>query len=222
MSEGLIYKQIPKIMCKVGAVEKNRQGAGINYKFRGIDDLTSALQGLLSEHGVFFTPKVLEITREERQSKSGGALTITVLKMLYTFYAEDGSSVEVSTVGEAMDTSDKSANKAMSAALKYALLELFCIPTEDEKDTEYQNHEPQSSHHNPPGSININRYDGVTGKASKLVTEAQLKRLFAISESVGMPSDVIKARLHVLGVKSSQYLNMQQYEELIDWIQNGK
>ena len=44
-----------------------------------------------------------------------------------------------------MDSGDKSCNKAMSAAQKYAFLQVFCIPTEDPpsepKDTEGQTHE---------------------------------------------------------------------------------
>jgi hypothetical protein len=40
-----------------------------------------------------------------------------------------------------MDSGDKASNKAASAALKYALLQLFMIPTEEEKDTEFQSPE---------------------------------------------------------------------------------
>ena len=40
-----------------------------------------------------------------------------------------------------MDSGDKAANKAMSAAHKYALLQVFCIPTEEPKDSENEHHE---------------------------------------------------------------------------------
>lgn len=40
-----------------------------------------------------------------------------------------------------MDTGDKAANKAMSVAHKYALLQAFCIPTADSKDVEDDHHE---------------------------------------------------------------------------------
>ena len=46
----------------------------------------------------------------------------------------DGSSVETVNVGEAMDSGDKGFNKAMSIALKYSLLQMFLIPTEEQKD----------------------------------------------------------------------------------------
>lgn len=137
-----IFEAIPKIMSEVGAIQKtrrNEQGSG--YMFRGIDDVYAALQPLLHKYGVFFAPTVLEATREERQSKSGGNLIYTVLKVKYIFFADDGSTFESVVTGEAMDSGDKSSNKAMSAALKYVLLQVFCIPTEEEKDTEY--HSPE-------------------------------------------------------------------------------
>lgn len=137
-----IFEAIPKIMSEVGAIaktRKNQQGSG--YMFRGIDDVYSALQPLLHKYGVFFSPSVLESVREERHSKAGGTLIYTVLKVKYTFFADDGSTFESVVTGEAMDSGDKSSNKAMSAALKYVLLQVFCIPTEEEKDTEY--HSPE-------------------------------------------------------------------------------
>ena len=46
----------------------------------------------------------------------------------------DGDSVDVVTLGEGIDTADKASNKAMSAAMKYALIELFSVPTQDVED----------------------------------------------------------------------------------------
>jgi len=138
---GKIYSLIPKIMSEVGAIEKGRKNTQQNYSFRGIDDVYAAMQAPLSRHGVFYTPTVLEQMREEREGRSGGNLIYTVLKVQFRFFADDGSFVDAVTVGEAMDSGDKSANKAMSAALKYAILQIFCIPTEDDNDTE--NHSPE-------------------------------------------------------------------------------
>lgn len=46
----------------------------------------------------------------------------------------DGSFVETVNVGEAADSGDKGFNKCMSIALKYSLLQMFLIPTEEQKD----------------------------------------------------------------------------------------
>jgi hypothetical protein len=40
-----------------------------------------------------------------------------------------------------MDSGDKATNKAMSAAFKYACMEVFCIPTEGNPDADQQTHD---------------------------------------------------------------------------------
>ena len=136
-----IIKKIAAIMSEIGAIEKNRRNPQQGYSFRGIDDIYNALQPLLAKHGVVIIPNVIEQHREEREGRNGGALIYSILKVEFSFIATDGSSIKAVTIGEAMDSGDKSCNKAMSAAMKYACLEVFCIPTEEEKDTEYQTHE---------------------------------------------------------------------------------
>lgn len=142
MSEqNLIYQKVSEVMGAVKAIAKNRKNSVQNYSFRGIDDLYNELNEHLAKAGIFFTSEVAEQKREERQNKSGGTLIYTVLRIKWTVYASDGSSVTTETVGEAMDSGDKSCNKAMSAAYKYALMQLFCIPTDEPKDTEEETHE---------------------------------------------------------------------------------
>lgn len=152
-----IYKKIPLVMHEIGAIEKDRKNQQQGYQFRGIDDIYNAVNSALSRHGVFCVPCLEEMKREERQSQKGGTLFYTILTIKYVFYASDGSSIEVRTVGEAMDSGDKSCNKAMSAAQKYAFLQVFCIPTEEPKDTEEETHEvapkkPSKTPAGPPSS----------------------------------------------------------------------
>jgi hypothetical protein len=95
----------------------------------------------MAKHGVFCAPEVIEEHCTERTTSKGTAMVHIRLRVKHTFYAPDGSSVVATTVGEAMDSGDKSCNKAMSAAMKYAYIELFCIPTVDDKDTENESPE---------------------------------------------------------------------------------
>lgn len=139
MSE--IYTAINNIMAKVGHIGKDRSNQQQGFKYRGIDDAYNALNPLLAEFGVFTVPEVLEKTREERVNKNGTTLAFTCLRMRYTFFARDGSSVSAVVEGEGMDSGDKSSNKAMAVAHKYALLQVFCIPTEEQKDPDAESHE---------------------------------------------------------------------------------
>ena len=139
---GLIYRKIADVMRDMDAIGKTRRNTqGQGYNFRGIDDLYNELHEHMAKHGIFTMPRVLSEHHEERQSKHGGVLIYRILKVEYRFYAEDGSFVEAIAIGEAMDSGDKASNKAMSAAHKYALLQAFCVPTEEPKDTEEETHE---------------------------------------------------------------------------------
>lgn len=131
-----IYEAISKVMEDVGAVGKNNTNQIQKYKFRGIDDVMNALHPAMVKHHVFVAPEVLEERREERQGSKGGLLIYSVVKVKYSFYTDDGSSIEAVVIGEAMDSGDKSMNKAMSAAFKYACFQTFCIPTEEMRDSE--------------------------------------------------------------------------------------
>ena len=131
-----IYSTISAVMEDCGFVAKDSTNPTQKYKYRGIDAVMNALNPAMRKHHLFVVPEVLEYTREERQGKNGGALIYTILKVKYTFFAQDGSSVSATVMGEAMDSGDKSMNKAMSASFKYALFQVFCIPTEEMRDTE--------------------------------------------------------------------------------------
>ena len=134
---GEIYAAMAKAMSEIGSIGKTRKNASQGYQFRGIDDVMAHVQPVLAACGIVVTPEVLEREREMVATKSGGSMASVRLLVKHTFYAKDGSSVVATTLGEAMDSGDKASNKAMSAALKYALTQALLIPTyEAERDTE--------------------------------------------------------------------------------------
>lgn len=133
---GMIHEAICATMNDVGAVTKGDFNTYDKYKFRGIDAVMNALNPAMRKNGIFVVPEVLEHHQDERQSQKGGLMIYTTCKVKYTFYAKDGSSLDAVVVGEAMDRSDKSTNKAMSAAFKYACFQTFCIPTEEMQDAD--------------------------------------------------------------------------------------
>ena len=138
-----IYQAINAVMKDCGAVGKDSRNPQQGYQYRGIDAVMNALNPALTKNHVFVAPEVLEQTREERQTSKGGLLIYSIVKVRYTFFAEDGSSVSAVVMGEGMDSGDKATNKAMSAAFKYALFQTFCIPTEEMIDSEIDSPEPQ-------------------------------------------------------------------------------
>lgn len=144
-----IVKALVAIQGEVGVIGKTRKNPQQGYQFRGIDDVVAHVQELQAKHGVICAPRVVEREREVLPTKSGGSMVSVRLLVDHHFIALDGSEVVATTLGEAMDSGDKASNKAMSAALKYALTETYMIPTyEADRDTEEQSPEigamPQS------------------------------------------------------------------------------
>lgn len=140
-----IYEAIADIMKEGCAIGKSKFNPQQKFNYRGIDDVMNTFQPLLSQRGIFLVPEVLEHHREERTTKNGGNLIYSVLKVKYTFFATDGSSVSAVVIGEGMDSADKSSNKAMAAAMKYAMFQVFCIPTEEMKDPDADSPPPTTS-----------------------------------------------------------------------------
>lgn len=134
--ENKIYSAIVATMKDVGAIGKKDKNNFDGYMFRGIDAVYNALQPAMVKNGIFVIPELQEIEQTDRLSRKGEQMIHTRVTVKYTFFAEDGSSVTAVVPGEAMDRSDKSANKAMSAAYKYACFQTFSIPTEEFKDAD--------------------------------------------------------------------------------------
>lgn len=145
----LIFNAISNIMNDVEWIGKTQKNQQQGFFYRGIDQIYNDLQPKFAKHRVFITSEVLENNREERASKSGGILLWTVLKVRFCFYTEDGSFISSIMIGEAMDSGDKSANKAMSVALKYCLMQLFLIPTEDLKKNDNDGHTSEPLYEKP-------------------------------------------------------------------------
>lgn len=132
----LIYKAIMGVMADIGVVGKNQTNSFQHYQYRGIDDLYNAFHPLFIKHGIFIATEVLESRTGETTSRNAEVQHRVYLRVAHHFSAVDGSLVTVTTSGEGMDSSDKASNKAMSAAMKYALVQTFCIPTAGAEDSD--------------------------------------------------------------------------------------
>lgn len=161
-----IYAQLAAIMGEVEAVGKERRNQQQGFNFRGIEDVMNALHPIFAKHKVFILSEVAEERTEERTTAKGGTLIYRVLKVRVSFVSgEDGSRETVLVVGEGMDSGDKAANKAMSAAFKYALSQTLILPfaqVDGDADTppdSRQTSRPQASDA-VPNPNRVSAYDG--------------------------------------------------------------
>ena len=110
----MIYRSIAGVIADVGAVGKDKMNKQQGFKFRSIDDVYNALHPALAKNKVVIVPDILEREVEKLQTAKGTLMHHVTCTIKFTFYAEDGSSIESTLVGEALDMGDKATNKAMA------------------------------------------------------------------------------------------------------------
>ena len=188
-----IYKAMSAIMNDMAAIGKNQKNQQQGFNYRGIDQVYNVLHPLLAKHKVFTTPEVLAKDRDERVNAKGTVLAFVTLRIKYTFWCEDGSSVSCTDEGEGMDSGDKASNKAMAIGHKYALLQTFCIPTEDMVDPDAEVHQ---------------------------ITEARInkRQAAAIRDSLSLVSIEESALLAKTKTESVEAIKASDYERAMNWI----
>jgi hypothetical protein len=117
---------------------------GQRYSYLSDDKVTAELHKVMAEAGLVIVPEeVTVLDVREGKTYKGSATYTTHLAIRWRMYGEDGSNIQVASVGEGMDMGDKSYNKAMTAARKYAMRLAFCIGTgEDPDDAASVEHKP--------------------------------------------------------------------------------
>lgn len=131
-----IHQHLACVAEEIGVVKKDRTNEGQHFQFRGIDDLLNAVHPILAAQGVNILPAYELVERYERITRNGAVMEFAILRGTFTFTGPEGDSVTVATIGQGADTADKACNKAMSAALKYALVQTFTVPTKDMDDSD--------------------------------------------------------------------------------------
>lgn len=197
----MIYEKISLIMSDMTAVGKSGNNQQQNWKYRKIDDLKNASNPIFTKHKVFYSPEILEHTKTERDTKNGGKQIHHEMKIKYRLYTTDGSFVEATVIGEAMDSGDKGAGKAQTYAEKVMLIQVLNIPTEEQAKSD-----PDSDEHEITNGENAETADQ---KDSDKVTEPP---------SLGK----MKANYGLLKEKTYSQCTEKELMDQMEWIEKNK
>lgn len=125
-----IYQRIVAVMKEVKYVQKSDRKVNNMYSFVTHDSVSAALHEPMANHGIVMVPSVAELIQDGNR---------TIIKMEISFINADDPTdkITVHHYGYGIDPQDKGIGKAISYAVKYALLKLFCLETGDdvEKDS---------------------------------------------------------------------------------------
>lgn len=134
-----IFQALSLVMNGVRAIGKTKRNKAQGYAFRGIDDLMNAAGPEFRKHGIVALTSIQE--KEYDQVPVGkGTWVQCRLTVDYTFACgpDADQQATVRVCSEALDNSDKATTKAYSYALRTALSQVLCIPTEEDQDPDYE------------------------------------------------------------------------------------
>lgn len=135
----MIHTLISRILADVGPVAKNERNLDQKYSFRGVDSVVNAINTAFKKHRVYPTSKVVNAAFQAVHTTGGKPSREVTGTIRFRFTAPDGTYIETEVLTEALDQSDKGGPKAMSVALRIALLQMLLLPTDEPTtDHEYQ------------------------------------------------------------------------------------
>jgi len=197
-----IHTAINAIMKDVGYVQKEKK-AGLQYTFASESALIQALRPSMVENGVYASVVEISQERSSYNTKSGTTMTSTVAHGVVRFtHAPSDTHIDVVALGEGADAGDKSANKAMTGLLKYALRQTFLIETGDDPDREQPEEQSVEEKQETP--------------AKKFSYETVKKAKVWLEEASIIPPDTAIKHVEAL-LELSPYGDNVPQKELIGW-----
>jgi ERF superfamily len=183
-----IHQLLIEARRRVRAIGKNARNSEQNYNYRGIDDVVNEASPIFADLGILVLPMLDTVGyRDVRTSRDKPAREVT-LQVVYRFHGPVDY-LDIKVPGESMDMGDKGTPKAMSVALRIALLQALLIPTEQL--------------HPDPDSQSYERADTADQAATR---EAQ------------QPSrDTLLSTVATLSTELQQAMGIGEYEYL-DWL----
>lgn len=127
-----LLQRLNAVMKDVSYVQKDK--AITTYKVVTHDKVTAAVRPSLVKHGVFYYPHVMK--REQVGNRTEIEMTVRFVNV------DNGTDfIDVPSIGYGIDGGDKGPGKAISYAVKYAILKALGLETGEDADNEITKHE---------------------------------------------------------------------------------
>lgn len=210
----LIYKKMAEIMNELGPIAKDDQNAQQKYAYRSAVRVFNAVHPVMVKHRVTMRSEIVSHDVRERvwNNRNGEQLLIRAVAVVkWWFVAEDGSRTSTTLAVEGCDyQGDKATNKCLTVSQRQAVCQTFMIPTSDAIDLENSKHD--TSKPEPPKG----------GQGNAVISDAQRKRLYAMSKSSGLSEEQMKAMLQGYGYESSKDILHKDYEAICNEVEAEK
>jgi len=192
----MVYEKLLQIQSKL-KVPKGQYNEFGKYKYRSCEDILEALKPLLAEvkAAVILNDEIVQVGERIYVKATASFIDIedkqTITTTAYAREEETKKGMDGSQITGA----------SSSYARKYALNGLFAI--DDNKDSDATNNQGDST--DKPNTSN---------KSNAELSEAQIKRLFAIAYSAGINKEKVEKQVKGSFKKDVKDLNRSEYDQV--------
>ncbi|RKI34555.1 hypothetical protein D7Y27_33160 [Corallococcus sp. AB004] len=145
-----LVRKLAEVMGEVERVPKSGRNDFHRYDYATEADIVSAVRKAMAARALMLIPSVVKTEWRDVERNKGGKDRIATLTVRFTLTDGDsGEERSFEVLGEGQDQGDKATYKALTGAVKYALLKLFLIPTGDDPEDDGQAHNQQSQRGSP-------------------------------------------------------------------------
>ncbi|MET9262351.1 ERF family protein [Amycolatopsis sp. NPDC004079] len=135
-----VVQALAEVMAQVRSVSKGDWNDQQRFNFRGIDAVMNAVGPALRDCGVAIVPHCVEVRYRDITSAHGKPMRECTVLVTYRVYGPGGDHLDIQAPGESLDVGDKGTAKAMSVAMRTALIQALCLPT-SERDPDHDSYE---------------------------------------------------------------------------------
>ena len=170
-----LRQKLAEVRRRIGYVQKRGHNERFNYSYVTAADIAGSVGDILAELGVVVIPRLEDISYESAVGR-GETTRMARVVMAYTFADVDsGEEIIAKVAGQGLDPGDKAPYKAMTGALKYALLQSFLLATGDDPEDERPD-----ARFTTPNSARLVSADEI-GELERLIAETgtELERVLA-------------------------------------------
>jgi hypothetical protein len=202
-----LRQKLAEVRRRIGYVQKRGHNERYNYSYVTAADIAGSVGDILAELGVIVIPSLEEISYEPA-GRGEGTRMVRVI-MAYTFAdADTGEEVVATAAGQGLDAGDKAPYKAMTGALKYALLQLFLLATGD--DPEDERLDPRLSKPNSGRTINAEQVRDLEKRIEDTGTDLQrLLAYYKVASLSEMTEFAYRVAVKVLNRKLAKQRNQE-------------